>query len=1764
MFIHERYDVLECLHQGSASIVYRARDRQHHTSVILKIARRVESSAARLRHEYSILKDLDIEGVVRARAFVVEPDTVVLVSDDVQGVTLSSRLAQGPLGLPEALRVAIAVVGTIGRLHERHVIHKDINASNILLSADGQVWIFDFDISTRLSREVQKFQSPNQLTGTLAYIAPEQTGRMSRTIDYRADLYSFGATLYEMLTGRVPFLSRDPIELVHCHLAKTPSPPSEIDPRVPAVVSDVVMKLLEKTAEARYQSAFGLKLDLEECLRRLTPEGHVEPFTLAERDISDRFQIPEKLYGRAEETAALERALERVKAGAPELVLVTGTSGIGKSSVIYALHKALSRSRGHFVSGKFDQLQRDIPYSALLSALSGLTRALLTEPEDELERFRQLILSAAKGAGHVLIDLLPDLVHVIGPQPQVPALLGAASRSRFRLLLASFLQVFTRHGRPLVLFLDDLQWADAATLDLLPALIGDPQAGALLLIGAYRDNEVGPMHPLLATLAPLEEKQSSRVTRVEVGPIGVDDVEQIVVDALSISPREARPLAELLWRRSGGNPFFVGELLKLLHRGGLIEFNPQHRSWSFDLEQIARAPGTESIAEVMAVRAAGLRPGTQQILKLAAVLGHYFDLEALAVVAERTVEVVSEALEEATREGLILAVAQAPQRGYRFLHDRIQQTVYTSIPDAERVLIHYRTGQLLWSSRPGGDVTAWQFEVLRHLNLASSWVNDPDERLSLARLNLAAAERARASGALAAANHHYAMGITFLPVAAWRHEHDMMFALHLGGAECAYLCGDHAAAEELFAVLVERAATDEERARVYECIALFRNHTHDTQGACRAGLEGLACLGVHLDPDPGWPRVALEMMRTRRALGGRKMPELLQIPEATDLRAKLALRLLMSMVTASFHMERPLFFQVCLTMVRLSVEHGHTSASAVGYTQFAFMYIDVFQDYAAADDFGKLALGLLERYPDKTVEASVKLLYGWGICMWRNPAEDGLRYAMEALQCGSLSGDLGNVGYGIVATVLSLWFMGRPLDGFLLACADNLDTAHKIKHGYALDIITSLRQAALVLQGRTQGPGSFDAIDFDDARHVAQLASRASKRGLNFYLTSKIRVHYILGQHAEASACVDELVQRNSSPAFSECELYAGLILVERAMTEGVLGRERCLLLARAHLFKLKRWADNAPMNFKHKYLLLAAGIARVTGDEQLALGQYEEAIALAREHEFIHDEAIAHELASRAYRARGHEHAAMRHLAQARGAYARWGAHAKVALLDREYVGIALSADVDPRASGPQIAGSTTTSSGTLDVPSMIKASQALSGEISLDKLLLRLMAIVAENAGASRGALVMEVHGERVIMAEFEAVGGARLPARPEPIAGSSKVPASIIAYVFRTREGVMLRDAASEGVFGVDPYITRTQAKAVLCAPLVNQGVVAGALYLENNLIPGAFTEERAELLSILCAQMAISIENANLYDDLEQKVRERTRALEKAQARVVQLEKDTTEIQMAGGFAHEMRNALTGAKLVMSKVYRAKDGTTWSTCRDNLAVVQSTVSRVQGELSEPTLKDVAAILKPLTRNEETLERALRAVDGSISRGLAITGLILNYAQLGKDKPGDDEVSVAALVQRVLDDFTDDFREKHIAVRVSVPESAVFVGNEVHYHSILKNLVTNARDAVADVPATRERSITITLVDEAAQHVLVVSDTGTGIPDHIREKIFEPFFTTKIVNGTGLGLGVVRKLTMLYGGTIEVESVPERSTTFRITLPKAREPALPSAPR
>jgi PAS domain S-box-containing protein len=1415
----------------------------------------------RLEHEYALKAELDADWAARPVALTHYNDRMTLVLEDPGGAPVD-RLLGRPLDVSDFLRIAIPLAGALRRVHERGLIHKDIKPANILVdAASGGVWLTGFGIASRLPREHQAPAPPEVLAGTLAYMAPEQTGRMNRSVDSRSDLYALGVTFYEMLTGQLPFTAADPMEWVHCHIARQPVPPNEQVAGVPGPLSAIVMKLLAKTAEERYQTAAGVEADLRRCLAEWEATGRIDPFLLGAHDVSDRLLIPEKLYGREREIDALIASFDRVVAiGTPELVLVSGYAGIGKSSVVNELHKALVPPRGLFASGKFDQYKRDIPYATLGQAFQTLVRSLLSQSEAALGRWRDSLLEALGPNGQLIVNLVPELELVIGKQPPIADLPPQDAQNRFQMVFRRFLGVFAKPEHPLALFLDDLQWLDVATLDLLEHLVTHSEVRHLLLIGAYRDNEISPSHPLRRTLEAIRAADA-RVHEIVLAPLDLADVGRLIADALHCGPERTRTLAELVQEKTGGNPFFATQFFIALADEGLLAFDQVMSAWQWNIDRIRAKNYTDNVVDLVVGKLKRFSAATQEALKQLACLGNVAPSVTLALVHGTTEEAMHTSFREAVHAGLVFREDGA----YKFLHDRIQQAAYSLIPDEDRADIHLRIGRVLLANMTQDDLAEHLFDVANQLNRGAARLIDRDEKAQVATIDLRAGRKAKASSAYASACAYLAAGMALLDQREWGTQYELTFSLWLERAECEFLSGNFEKAEQLIAELLQRGASKVDQAAVYKLKVQFHVMRSENQQAVASALTCLRLFGIDLPTHPTLEQVQAEYESVWQTLNGRPIESLIYLPLMTDPELQAAMQVLSVSTPAAYLTDFHLWCLLVCRMVKPSMQHGMSGASAHGYALLGFILGPVFHRYGEGYRFAKLACDLVEKHGFVGYQAKVHFVMG-SVAFWTQPIASAIDFMRTGFRTAVETGDLTFACYCIFQSVTGLLLRNDPLDAVWRESEIALDFAGRTRSGDAADIIVSQQRFIATMRGQTATFSTFSDTQFDEATFEAQL-SGDRPRMICWYWILKLKARFLSGDHVEALAAADKAKALLwAAPAhiqLLDCFYYAALTvaaLYENA-TDDEQSRWRELLTA--HREQLREWADTYPPTFGDKYALVSAEIARLEGRDADAMRLYEQAIQSAREHGFVQHEGLAYETAARFFTARGFDTIAHTCLREARRCYLRWGAAGKVRQLEQ----------LHPHLRDTPVPASATATIGApveqLDVGTVLKAAETVSGEIVLGKLIETLLRIAVEHAGAERGLLIL-FPGDEPRIAAVAATGRGQVEVTLRQTAVSpAELPESVLHTVIRTRESVILDDALAQNPFSADEYICQKLARSVLCLPLVKQAKLIGVLHLENKLASHVFTPARISVLELLVSQAAISLENARLYNDLQER-------------------------------------------------------------------------------------------------------------------------------------------------------------------------------------------------------------------------------------------------------------------------------------------------------
>ncbi|MEG4129320.1 AAA family ATPase [Microcoleus sp. Pol1B3] len=1488
--------VQKLLYESTNSLVYRGireADRQPLILKLLKESYPTPQELLRYRTEYRITRELKEAGVVQVYDLQKYQNSLVIFVEDFGGESLKIWMQQRKFSLKEFLILAIAATETLGQIHSANIIHKDINTSNIVYNPEtGQLKIIDFGISTQLTREMPTLKNPNVLEGTLAYISPEQTGRMNRSIDYRTDFYSLGVTFYELLTGKLPFETEDALELVHCHIARQPVPPHEIKPEIPLIVSQIVSKLMAKNAENRYQTALGLKQDLEMCLVQLQETDSIEEFELGTLDLTDHFLIPEKLYGRETEVFHLLAAFERVRNASAEMMLVAGFSGIGKTAVVNEVHKPIARQRGYFIKGKYDQFQRNIPFSAFVQAFRELMGQLLSESDAQLHRWKTLILTAVGESGQVLIDVIPELEHIIGAQRPALELSGSAAQNRFNLLMQKFVQVFTQAEHPLVMFLDDLQWADSASLKLLQLLMED--TGHLLILGAYRDNEVSPAHPFMLTVDEIV-KSGATVNTITLQPLSLADLNQLVADTLICDLSLAGPLTELVYQKTQGNPFFSTQFLKALYEDGQIIFNPPQSpvtkggskgGWQCDINELKFADASD-VVEFMAAQLQKLPAETQDVLKLAACIGAQFDLETLAIVREELPEQTASALWKALQEGLILVIsegynfiqadAQSPNQSvanptYKFLHDRVQQAAYSLIPDDQKQATHLKIGQLLLQSSSEIETEEKIFDIVGHLNQGIELINQLSERSALAKLNLEAGRKARNSTAYAAANIYLQMGIELLTPQCWQTQYELALNLYVAAAEIAYLNGDFDGMEQMAALVLQEAQTILDRVKIYEIKIAAQTAQSKVLETIAVARDALLQLGIELPAEPDEALIGKALQALAGKLSGRKIEQLVDLPVMTNPQTQAAMQLSGMLFPPIFQGMPGLLPLLSSTMVSLSLSFGNAPASTVGYAMHGMVFCAFLQEVETGYGFGQLALSLLDQLNVPEFKSTVLLLFGGWIQHRQESLLATIPTLKEGYRLGMETGDFVNAGYNIYICFYTHLFAGVELDTWEPEIASYRAVMAQLKQYSARVYLDMIQQTVQNLRETRMQPDLLIGEAYDETVMIPKHYQDNEFTAIACACIYKLLLAYCYGNYTGA---LDHITQVKkylmgvSGSAFVPIfHFYAALTHLALFPTQPAIEQTEIIALVETHQTTLQQWAQNAPMNYLHKWYLVEAERQRVLGNKAEAIEMYDRAIAGAKENKYVNDEALANELAAKFYGEWGKTKVAQAYIFEAYYCYVEWGATAKVTDLETRYPQLFAVTQPGRKNTQTTVAMTTTGSGNHLDITAVMKASQAISGEIMLDKLLSSLMKILMENAGAQRGYLILLSQGQLFIEAEGTIDDELVTVLQSIPVETCQDLSSAIVNYVSRTQESVVLDDAARSGQFTNDRHIRKHQPKSILCVPLINQSQIISIVYLENNLTAGAFTPERVELLKVLSGQAAISIQNSKLYTEVRE--------------------------------------------------------------------------------------------------------------------------------------------------------------------------------------------------------------------------------------------------------------------------------------------------------
>lgn len=1726
------YAQIALIHQGETFVLYSAQEEVTHTGVFIKtpaathITREILSY---LENESQLKETLNPRWAIPPLRLVHFPDGPALLLEQFAGKPLDAFPL--PLDLEHFLALSVKIAGAVASMHQQGLVHKDLKPSNIFVTGGGSppaVRLTGFSIATRLGTEPLHPRHPERLEGTLAYMSPEQTGRLNRGIDHRSDLYSLGIVFYQMLTGHLPCEGTDILGWVLCHVAVQPTPPAIRNKAIPGPVSDIVMKLLAKNAEERYQTATCLGSDLERCLTNWRASGRIEPFPLAAEDVSERFLIPQKLYGRERELGILEDFYARVsRTGTPRVLLVTGYAGIGKTTLIQQLQPQILRDRGFFLAGKFDQLKRDTPYATLIQAFRDLVRQLLTESEEHLEDWRHRLQDALGINGQLLVEVIPELTLILGPQPAVTPLPLTEARNRFHRVFHRFMGVFARQGQPLVLFLDDLQWSDPSSLGLLEHLITHPDTHHLMLLGAYRDNEVTPTHPLMLTLGTLR-KAGAALTDLVLAPLSIGDLGQLISDTLHAEPAAVTPLAELVYTKTGGNPFFFIQFLKGLHQEGLLSFDPCTARWRWDIGEIGTKGYTDNVVEFMTGKLHLLPPDTAHLLQLFACLGNKIDLPTLAAISGDSPERLNRAVGPAIDQGLV----RWKNNTLEFLHDRIQQAAYLLTPASDRAEIHLKIGRLLLAHHPAGKAQMPVFDIVGQFNLARALIITPEERVQVAALNLEAGRLAKASSAYSSALTFLNSGLAFLGPECWQSRYAVAFGLNIETAECEWLRGNLEEARRRFMVLLDQAeVTRLDRARIHRDLIEVNTARGKMQEAIQECRNCLALFDQDLPPAPTPEQTRTEYETIWSLLDGRSVETLRDLPRLTDPGVAASLDAMAATIPAAVFTSESFLSMLLCRMVTQSVRHGNGESSIAGYVYFGMIVGQNFGNYPAGYQFGKLAYDLVDR-GFLTWKSRVFLIFGNVINFWTRHMRTNLPYIHAAFVAGLELGDIPNACYCCNHLITTMLASGLPLEEVYHESEKRLEFVRGAHYEDIGDIIISQQRFILNMQGKTSSFSSFSDSTFDQEAFEEKIG-RSQMALLPFwYGVLKLQARVFSGDFEEAVAIgrkASTLLW--TSPAHIENAqfyFYHALALAachdrapdaQRGEMKETLERHRALLF---------NWAEACPENFRHRHDLLAAELARLAGRTLDAEAHYEEAIRLARENNFVQDLGLAYERAALFYQARKMSFFADAYLREARYCFLRWGAEGKARQLEHDHpqLGPRPSRLFDARAPSETIVAQV----AQIDLLAVIKASQAIAGEIVLPKLMDTLLSVVLESAGALHATILLPAASKFSIAARASLEGGKITIRHGRTAGAAAQLPEAIVNYVIRTRETVLLDDASQSSPFS-EAFAGRA-SKSVLCFPIIKQEQLTALLYLENDRVTGAFTPDRIAFLELLAGQSAISLDNARLYTDLQAlsaNLRTENRKRKRAEAALKRL---NAELEQR---IHQRTADLEAAN-------KELEAFSYSVSHDLRAPL-----RLLDGFSQAILEDYQDKL------DATGRKHLSFIRQGAQQMATLIDDMLRLSRIGRAEMRSEDIHLSDMAGAIAETLQQQDPARRVEWQIA-PNLHV-IGDRPLLRIAMDNLLSNAWKF------TRVRAVARIEVGETRQHhehIIFIRDNGAGFDMAYASKLFKPFQRLHSADefpGTGIGLAIVQRIIERHGGRIWAEGAKDKGSTFFFTLATRR---------
>jgi predicted ATPase/signal transduction histidine kinase/tRNA A-37 threonylcarbamoyl transferase component Bud32 len=1797
------YQIDSLVQESADSFIYRGYRELDAQPIILKVLKPdycTPIELARYQREYSIIRHLNFEGVIQAYKLEQYQKTLVLILEDFSGKPLSFWIEKKQVALSDFLKIAIQTTEVLGRVHELSIIHQNINPANILFDpTSGKIKLIDFGMALEMSRESLPVQTTRGFEENLAYISPEQTGRMNRVLDYRTDFYSLGVTFYELVVGHPPFESLDPMELIHSHIALIPKSPHHMDSNIPKSVSDIIMKMLEKAAENRYQSAWGIEADLVLCLMQFEATGIIEDIVPGENDIMRNFKVSHKFYGRERESdrllAAFDRLLSRSKNyivdqnlldinktehdsifslqpsnstlpnSTMEIILIEGEEGIGKSALVAEIHKTVSQTKAYFISGQFKPNRSDRPVDALVIAFQDFLKQLLTESEDQLAIWKSRFLKTIGNRQKIVIEAIPELKLILGES--VSNSESRSCKSCLKKMLQDLMFEICRSQYPIVLFLDNFQWIDLDFVNFIEQLIGNNQFPNILVIGAFRSGNNQENH-FKKMIVDRIQKQGCKINFINLDPLDIEPVSHLIADTLYADLASVKSLTQITLEKTQGNPFYIHQFLTRAYTEKALLFDNQSLSWQWDIQKIENIEIADNVVRSTISKFESLLPETKSILEQASCLGLSFDLNLILKLHHGSKALILRSIEEAVSNQIIVSnkltdsirdeVDFNRENNYRFIDNKILENINNRLDEDTKKSIRLTIGKGLIELCPNIENAHIDsvFKIADHCNYSSDIVIDLEEKLKIAAVNLEAAKRAKALMKYDLARSYAIAGISIVPEEIWTARQDLAFNLHKERAEIEYLKGNMEGSKILVEHLIDRATSVLEKAEFENILISQYTLTSQYDQAIKIGIKALHFLGVDLSKHDLASELKKEAETLKIQLSKLEFEKLKTYPCLSDPKLEMVMKLLHSLAASTAFVDRTLFSLTIVKMVNLSISYGYVPETAIAYAAYGMLEATMFNNANLGYEFAILGIELSEKIGTAAYKCQVLMRLGVNIAPWTKSIEISLKIIEKGIHAGLEANDFQFSGYSFAYKVLFWLYSGKNLKDLLFELLQVSDFCRKHKIHWSSELIESARIPIFNLCGKTVSSLNFTTESWSETDYIKNCQERQNWSALACYYTYKSQVLYLYGEYELALQCVHQaeafLDSIWSTITLVEHQFYYALSLAALYPSVSSSQQTEYWQILEAIQSQMLRWTDNCPANFQHRYLLVSAEMAGMTGQDLEAIDLYDQAIECTREQAWVYGEALANERAAVFWLHRGNPKIAKVYLQDAYRSYQQWGAVRKVENLEQKYAYLLAScipsADRSPMPNRALSSAISLNSNGSrsraLDLATVTKASQVLSGEIEIGHLLDKLMQMAIANAGATSGFLILV--REEGLMIEAEKMAGSEdINVRQAiPIQDSDRLPLSIVNYVARTHESVVANDAIHESAFASDAYIQRAKPKSILCAPIQGQGKLIGIVYLENNLATSAFTRDRLDVLMLLCAQGAIALENSRLYENLQI-----------SQLQMIQGEKMATLGQLVAGVAHEINNPvgfiaanISHAKgyfedlISLIELYQEIYPDADPKIEEEIEMIDlefllEDLPKILDSMDLGTnrIRQISKSLRTFSRNDESAKVAVNLHDGIDS-----TLMILKHRLKANNERPEIEI---------------------IREYGNLPDIKCFAGQ---LNQVFMNLLANAIDALEDSNQGRTyadieknpNTIRITTEVQESRNTVIISiaDNGQGMTEDIKQKVFDHLFTTKPVGkGTGLGLSISRQIVVeKHRGQLSCQSNLGQGTKFTIEIP------------